>query len=252
MMTGLACKRLYNNFRKDIRMIFFGFQKMTLLDYPGKVACTLFTGGCNLRCPFCHNALLVTETEQVAEEARISDQEVLTFLERRRKLLDGVCITGGEPLLHHDLPDVMRRIKALGYPIKLDTNGTFPDRLEALLQEGLVDYVAMDIKNAPEKYAMTVGVPDFDMAAIEQSVALLKQGRVPYEFRTTVLAGFHTVEDIATIAQWIQGVPHYFLQNFKDSGQLICPGLSPLTREELVAMRNTACAHGVVTDIRGV
>lgn len=233
-------------------MIFYGFQKMTLLDYPGKVACTLFTGGCNLRCPFCHNAGLVTGLEQTEENSLIRDGEVLAFLKKRQGLLDGVCITGGEPLLHRELPAFLRSVRSLGYPVKLDTNGTFPDRLRALVEEGLVDYVAMDIKNSPAKYAMTAGVPDLDLTPIRQSVAYLLEGHVDYEFRTTVLNDFHTPEDMAAIAAWISGAPRYFIQNFEDSGHLLRPGLRPLPREALESMRTAAEAGGLAVSLRGV
>ncbi len=199
-------------------MIIHGFQKMTLLDYPGKVACTLFTAACNLRCPFCHNAGLVTK---IQNDERINEEEIFSYLKKRQGILDGICITGGEPTLQHDLPDFIRTVRALGYAVKLDTNGTSPDLLARLIDEGLVDYVAMDIKNAPEKYALTVGVPDFDLAPIQKSIDLLLEGRVDFEFRTTVVAEYHTPEDIGQIARWTRGAPRYFLQPFVDSGNLI-------------------------------
>lgn len=199
-------------------MIIHGFQKMTLLDYPGKVACTLFTAACNFRCPFCHNAGLVT---CISADERIDTEEILAYLKKRQGILDGVCITGGEPTLQHDLPEFIRAIRALGYAVKLDTNGTSPDLLAALIDEGLVDYVAMDIKNTKEKYSTTIGLADYNLAPVEKSVALLLEGRVDYEFRTTVVAEYHTPEDIASIARWIEGAPRYFLQPFVDSGNLI-------------------------------
>jgi pyruvate formate lyase activating enzyme len=199
-------------------MTIHGFQKMTLLDYPGKVACTLFTAACNFRCPFCHNAGLVTKID-TAE--RIDEEEIFSYLKKRQGILDGVCITGGEPTLQKDLPEFIRAIRALGYDVKLDTNGTSPDLLKALIDEGLVDYVAMDVKNAPEKYPLTVGLADYDITPIQRSIDLLLEGRVDYEFRTTVVAEYHTPEDIASIARWIEGAPRYFLQPFVDSGTLI-------------------------------
>jgi pyruvate formate lyase activating enzyme len=199
-------------------MTIHGFQKMTLLDYPGRVACTLFTAACNLRCPFCHNAGLVTKID-TAE--RIDEEEIFSYLKKRQGILDGVCITGGEPTLQKDLPEFIRAIRALGYAVKLDTNGTSPDLLKALIDEGLVDYVAMDVKNAPEKYPLTVGLADYDITPIQRSIDLLLEGRVDYEFRTTVVAEYHTPEDIASIARWIEGAPRYFLQPFVDSGNLI-------------------------------
>jgi len=199
-------------------MKFHGFQKMTVLDYPGHIACTAFTGGCNLRCPFCHNASLVTE---LVSSATIEEEEILSFLEKRKGLLDGIAITGGEPLLHPDIPAFIKEVKALGFSVKLDTNGCYPAVLKQLVEEKLVDYVAVDIKNCPEKYAETVGVPDFDLAPVLETVAYLKTDPVEYEFRTTVVKEFHTEEDMRKIADWIAGTQHYFLQNFTDSGNLI-------------------------------
>lgn len=200
-------------------MKIYGFQKMTLLDFPGKVACTVFTGGCNFRCPFCHNASLVTHIDG----APIEEQEILSYLNKRKELLDGVCVTGGEPLLQGDLAAFLHKIKEMGYLVKLDTNGAFPDQLQAMIEAGLVDYVAMDIKNSKEKYAVTAGVP-VDLAAIERSVELLKEGRVDYEFRTTLVKELHTEEDILLMTKWLQGTRYWYLQSFIDSGDLIASG----------------------------
>ncbi len=228
-----------------------GFQKMTLLDFPGKVACTVFTGGCNFRCPFCHNALLVT---QIDEGGAIPETEVLQLLEKRIGLLDGVAITGGEPLLQSDLTDFIRKIKAMGYAVKLDTNGSFPDRLRRLMDEDLIDYVAMDIKNTVEKYALTVGSEKYDTAAVEESVRLLKTGKIDYEFRTTVVAEYHTVGDFETIGQWIAGAPRYFLQGFTDSGNLIgdAERLHAVSKETMEQMRAAAAKYVPDTQLRGV
>lgn len=208
-----------------------GIQKLTLLDYPGTVACTVFTLGCNMRCPFCHNALLVTKTE----EAEVyPEEEFFAFLNKRRGILDGVCVTGGEPLLQSDAGEFIAKIKALGYKVKLDTNGSFPDRLEEILKSGNVDYVAMDIKNSPEKYAETVGIPGFDVSKIQRSIEIIRSSGIEYEFRTTVVAPLHNGESIAGAAQMVKGSPKYFLQNFVDSGNLISgEGMSGLTDEEL-------------------
>jgi len=195
-----------------------GLQKLTLLDYPGQVACTVFTCGCNFRCPFCHNASLVTGSDGPLEE----ESEVLAFLRKRKGILDGVCVTGGEPLLHEELFGFARQVKELGFKLKLDTNGSFPDRLEKMISEGLSDYVAMDIKNAPAKYAATIGGRDF-LPQVRRSVELLKEGRVPFEFRTTVTGNLHEAADFAAIGEWIAGAEKYFLQPFLASGDVLAP-----------------------------
>ena len=210
-----------------------GLQKLTLLDYPGQVACTVFTAGCNLRCPFCHNAGLVTRPV----EAGLQQEGLLAFLKKRQGLLDGVCITGGEPLLHPDLPGLMQKIKDLGYRVKLDTNGTFPQKLQQILQDGLCDYVAMDIKNAPQRYGETVGVDgDTVLPAVQKSVELLLCGQVDYEFRTTLVAQLHSIEELYELGPWLQGARHYYLQRFVDSGDLIRPGLTQVPEDTAQAM----------------
>ncbi len=226
-----------------------GFQKMTLLDYPGKVASTIFTAGCNFRCPFCHNASLVTHIDN---ESGCSEREVLDYLEKRFGLLDGVCITGGEPLLQEDIADFLKKIKKIGYSVKLDTNGSFPEKLQYLVSEGLVDYVAMDIKNSKEKYHKTVGLKNFDITPILKSVDYLLQGKVEFEFRTTIVKQFHTIQDIVDATDWIKGAPRYFLQNFVDSGDLICEGLSAVNNGELYKMQQKARENVVNTEIRGI
>ncbi|MBQ7152851.1 MAG: anaerobic ribonucleoside-triphosphate reductase activating protein [Clostridia bacterium] len=231
-------------------MVFHGFQKMTLLDFPGRVACTLFTGGCNLRCPFCHNAPLVTDID--GDSALYREEEIFTFLKRRVGLLDGVAVTGGEPLLHKDLPAFLSRVKEMGFAVKLDTNGTFPDRLREIVSAGLADYVAVDIKNCPDEYARTCGLEKMDISPVLETVEYLLSDVVPYEFRTTLVAGFHTPERVAQIASLIKGAKHYYLQNFKDSGRLICPGLSALPLEELQACLAAARKYVPGTELRGV
>lgn len=193
-----------------------GLQKMTLLDFPGKVACTVFTVGCNFRCPFCHNSSLVLP--QAAPE--LDQAAFFGFLNKRQGLLDGVAITGGEPLLHPDMPAFLERIRSLGFAVKLDTNGAFPDRLRTVLEAGLVDYVAMDIKNSPEKYEQTAGVAGI-LPRVEQSAALLLAGKTPFEFRTTLVDELHTPADFTAIGQWIAGTEHYFIQGFVDSGDIL-------------------------------
>lgn len=211
-------------------MKFYGMQKMTLLDYPGYVACTLFTGGCNFRCPFCHNALLVLDLD---ENYTIPEEEVLAFLKKRQGLLDGVCVTGGEPLINKDIGDFLSKVKELGFKIKLDTNGTNPALLKELVSQKLVDYVAVDIKNSPEKYAETVGLKSFDMSTINETVNFLMNGCVDYEFRTTVTKQFHTEKSMEEAARFIRGAKRYFLQNFVDSGNLIGSGITGQSKEEM-------------------
>ena len=225
-----------------------GFQKMTLLDFPGKVACTVFTGGCNMRCPFCHNAGLVLTPN---EYGNMTD-EVLEFLPKRAGLLDGVCITGGEPLLQPDIVDFIKKVKDMGYLVKLDTNGCFPEKLKELVEGGLVDYVAMDIKNCKEKYPLTVGIEGFGLEKIEESIAFLIKSGIDFEFRTTVTAELHTVEDIEKIAEWIKGAPKYFLQNFVDSGNLISSNFSAHKREILHQMRDVAAKTISSVEVRGI
>lgn len=222
-----------------------GLQKLTLLDFPGHVACTVFLQGCNFRCPFCHNTPLVLGTDPYSME------DLLTFLKKRQGLLEGVAITGGEPLLSRDLPDLLRQIKALGYLVKVDTNGSFPDRLEALLREQLVDYVAMDIKNAPEKYDFTSGTKGV-LPAVRKSVGLLMTGTVPYEFRTTVVAEHHSAEDFHAIGHWLQGASQYFLQNYVDSGDILLPGLHAASKEEMENYLAIAREYIPNTQLRGI
>ena len=195
-----------------------GLQKLAMVDYPGKLAATVFTGGCNLRCPFCHNALLVT---RLAETPEIPEQEVLDFLASRRGLLDGVVLTGGEPLLQPDAADFLRKVRELGFAVKLDTNGCDPARLAEILNQGLVDYVAMDVKNAPERYEETVGVDGLDLARVRESVSFLLEGSVPYEFRTTVVRELHAESDLRSLAEWIAGAEAWFLQSFIDEESVL-------------------------------
>jgi len=226
-----------------------GFQKLTLLDFPGKVAATLFTGGCNLRCPFCHNAGLVTD---MTETPQFDPEDILATLKKRRGVLDGVCITGGEPTLQSDLPAFLRRIRDIGYAIKLDTNGTHPEVLRALLSEGLVDYVAMDIKNRREKYGITTGKIPFDITPIEESVRLLMSGNTPYEFRTTVVRGIHAADDFDAIGAWIAGTERYFLQGFVDSGKLIGGGFEAFPPEDMKKFLATVQKHIPNAQLRGI
>lgn len=235
-----------------------GLQKLTLLDYPEKVACTIFTGGCNFRCPFCHNASLV-----VGERGNVipiekqdyhgyTEEEVLAFLRKRRGVLDGVCITGGEPLVQRDIQDFIVKVRELGYLVKLDTNGSFPDKLKELAGRGLLDYVAMDIKNSKRRYGKTIGIGEYDTAPIEESVSFLMEGSVPYEFRTTVTREFHTEESMKEIGEWIEGAAQYYLQQFVDSGDLIQPGLHAVDEGVVREWVNVLKAKIPFTRLRGI
>ena len=211
-------------------MILNGLQKLTLLDFPGKVACTVFFSGCNFRCPFCHNASLVLspgEAEQIPEE------KVLAFLKKRRGVLDGICITGGEPLLQPELATFIEKVRSLGYAVKLDTNGYFPKNLRELVSAGLLDYIAMDVKNCPEKYPQTVGLSVLDLSPVMESVDYIRSCGVPYEFRTTVVRGLHTARDMEGLADWLEGSQRYFLQSFVDSGDIIAPGFDAYKPAEM-------------------
>ena len=212
-----------------------GLQKLTLLDFPERIACTVFLGGCNFRCPFCHNSSLVLP-EREAEG--ISEEEFFSYLESRVGRLTGVCVSGGEPTLHGELADLLRRIRSLGFAVKLDTNGYRPAVLRALIDEGLVDYVAMDIKGSPDGYGTSVGIKNFDMTPIYESIELLKSSSVPYEFRTTVVRELHTEADIRAIGEWLAGDCAFYLQSFKDSGDIIASGLSAYTDKEMQSLEN--------------
>ena len=225
-----------------------GLQKMTLLDFPGKVACTVFLGGCDLRCPFCHNAELIDGTTPAVME----DGELLDFLEKRQGLLDGVAVTGGEPLLRGD--DLMRlaeKIRDLGYPLKLDTNGTHPERLRKFIDAGLVSYVAMDIKNSPERYAETCGLREMDLAPVRESVSLLMEGRTDYEFRTTTTAELHDAESFRKIGEWIRGAKRYYLQKFTDRDTVPFEGFHAPGEDEMQQYLAIAGKFVPEAEIRG-
>lgn len=230
-------------------MVIFGLQKLSLLDYPGKTACTVFTGGCNFRCPYCHNASLVVGLDEIEP---VDYDEFFAFLNKRRNILDGVCITGGEPLLQPDIEDFIREIKKFGYSVKLDTNGTFPDKLKRLVDENLVDYVAMDIKNSPEKYSLAAGVSELDFSKISNSVEFLLSNSVDYEFRTTVVKELHSKEDFVSIGEWIKGAKRYFIQSFIDSGDILAGSFSAYNKNELEEIEGLMHNFVKETQIRGV
>lgn len=225
-----------------------GLQKMTLLDFPGRVACTVFLGGCDFRCPYCHNFELVDGSAPAIME----EGELYAFLEKRRGLLDGVAITGGEPTLRPDLPELMRHIRDMGYAVKLDTNGGHPDRLEKILSEGLADYVSLDIKNSPEKYAQTVGLASVDLGPIRACASLLMAGETDYEFRTTVVDELHDAADFEAIGQWIAGARRYFLQAFTDRDSVPFAGLHAPSDEKMRQYAQIARKYVPDTSLRGV
>ena len=226
-----------------------GFQKTTLLDYPGHVAATVFVGGCNFRCPFCHNGLLVLESET---QPAIPEEEVLSYLQKRQGILEGICITGGEPTLQSDLAAFIRRLKGLGYQVKLDTNGGRPQILEQLLQEGLLDYVAMDIKASPDNYAAAAGLKEMDFDKIRQSIRLLMKSNISYEFRTTVVKGIHTLEEFEEIGRLLQGCRAYFLQGFRESESMVGQGCQAFSAHEMEKMAEMAGKYIDRVELRGV
>ncbi len=227
-----------------------GFAKLTLLDYPGKIAATVFTGGCNFRCPFCHNAILVLNPNA---QPLIDENEVLKELESRKTKLEGVCITGGEPTLCRDLPEFIAKIRDLGLLVKLDSNGTNPDMLSDLLSRGLLDCIAMDIKSSPANYAKTAGLESISMDSIFRSVDLIMQSGIDYEFRTTVVDGLHTADDFKKIGVWIKGAKVYYLQQYRAKGDLIAPdGLSAPSKETLKGYREILLPYVPDTHIRGI
>ena len=226
-----------------------GLQKLSLLDYPGKICATVFIGGCNLRCPFCHNASLVLPDR---ERDDIPEDELFDFLARRIGLIDGVCVTGGEPLMFPGTLRLLGRIKDMGFSVKVDTNGTYPERLAAVLEGGLADYVAMDIKNSLRKYPETAGADIPDIGNVIESADMLMLGKTDYEFRTTVVKELHTPEDIGQIGAWLKGAEKYFLQAFRDSGDLIGAGLHGFSAEEMKSLAQTARKYFKFVGVRGI
>jgi pyruvate formate lyase activating enzyme len=226
-----------------------GLVKTTLLDYPRHLAATIFIGGCNLRCPFCHNSSLVT---RISTQPSIPEKEVLEYLQKRKGILEGVCITGGEPTIHPGLTGLISDIKAMGYKIKLDTNGTNPDMLRELVKVNLIDYIAMDIKNSKEHYGKSAGIGSFDTKAVEESIAFLLKEPVDYEFRTTVVKEHHSSQDMISIGNWIKGAKAYYLQSYKDSGDVLEPGLSAPDKETLLAYKELLTPYVKYVAVRGV
>ena len=207
-----------------------GFNKLTLLDYPGHLAATIILGGCNMRCPFCHNASLVTRAATVPT---IAEDEVLSYLMKRRNILEGICITGGEPTLYPELPLLIAKIKELGYRVKLDTNGTNPAMLKSLAKDHFIDYVAMDIKNSKIKYPITSGNSILNIDFIVESIRFLIDGSLDYEFRTTLVKELHNEEDMHSIGDWIKEAKAYYLQSYQDSDDILSPGYHSHTKDML-------------------
>ncbi len=230
-------------------MLIHGLQKLTLLDFPGQTACTVFTAGCNFRCPFCHNASLVTHIDA---PAAFTEEEFFSFLDKRKGLLDGVAVTGGEPLLQKDIIPFLTKLRATGMKIKLDTNGSKPALLKEIVQQGLVDYVAMDVKNTAEKYAQTAGIDIQTVEATQESIDFLLTNAVNYEFRTTLVRELHTAEDLVVLGKRLSGAKRWFLQNFVDSGDLIDGRCSGFTPQEMRNLLDSARIHAPFAELRGV
>ena len=230
-------------------MKIYGLNKTTLLDYPGKVAATIFLGGCNFRCPFCQNSSLVLNPSTQPE---IPVKEVLSVLKKRKGILDGVCITGGEPTLSPDLPELLREIRTLGYPIKLDTNGTHPALLKTLTEQNLIQMTAVDIKACPDNYPALCGLVHPELDAVKETVEFLKNGTLDYEFRTTVIRELHSEKDFIEIGQWLTGAKAYYLQAYRDSEEVLQPGFSSYTRKELEHFREILKRTIPLVELRGI
>ena len=228
-----------------------GLQKLTLLDFPGRVAATVFTPGCDMRCPFCHNAGLVLEGDNA-----IGPENVLEFLKSRSGKLTGLAVTGGEPLMQADIADFLKQVKDLGFAVKLDTNGSFPSRLAELVEAKLVDYVAMDIKNCREKYALTAGLPesanDTILPMVYESAAYLMENHVPFEFRTTVVKQLHEADDFRRIGEWLRGDENFYLQQFIDSGDIMQAGYSAHEKPDMAVFADIMREYIPNTSLRGI
>ena len=204
-----------------------GFDKLTLLNYPDKVACTIFTKGCNFKCPFCHNSSLIS-----LDKENDKYKEVISYLNKRKGIIDGVCITGGEPLIHKSTKELIKEIKSMGFLVKLDTNGSNPVMLKELIDEKLIDYVAMDIKNTFDKYEMTIGCKT-NIDNIKKSIDIIESSNIDYEFRTTIVKELHTLDDIKGIINMIDKKSKYYIQNFRNSDGVLNKKLNGFTIEEL-------------------
>lgn len=226
-----------------------GFNKTTLLDYPKHIAATIFIGGCNYRCPFCHNTSLVIRPDS---QPTIPKEEILSYLRKRIGILEGACITGGEPTLYKDLPEFIQEIKSLGYQVKLDTNGSNPSMIKYLVEQQLIDYVAMDIKNSKEHYSLSIGINNYPMDNIDESISYLLSAPIDYEFRTTIVQEHHTEEDIVSIGHWIQGAKAYYLQSFVDSGDVLSTGLHGHSKDTLIYYAQLLTPYVNEVSLRGI
>lgn len=229
-------------------MVIHGLQKMTLLDFPGKVACTVFLGGCDFRCPFCHNADIL----DMNAPGEVSEDAFFSFLKGRMGLLDGVAITGGEPLLRKDIAPFFEKIKSMGYLIKLDTNGNNPESLINLVQSGLVDYVAVDVKNSKERYAETIGLPEFNTEKVDKTIRFLIESNIDYEFRTTVVKELHDADSFVGIGKWIEGASKYYIQGFVDRDTVPFEGLHSYEKDELESFAKIIKPYVEEVHIRGL
>ena len=230
-------------------MKIYGLNKTTLLDYPGRVAATIFLGGCNFRCPFCQNSSLVLSPDRQPE---IPEEEVLSFLKKRKGILEGVCVTGGEPTLSPELPEFLKKIQELGYPVKLDTNGSRPQVLKDLASRNLIQMTAVDIKACPNNYPSLCGLVHPDLDSIKETVDFLINGSLDYEFRTTVVRELHTEQDFIQIGQWIAGAKAYYLQAYRDSEEVLQPGFSSYSPKELMYFRDILKRTIPLVDLRGI
>ncbi len=230
-------------------MKIYGLNKTTLLDYPGRVAATIFLGGCNFRCPFCQNSSLVLSPDRQPE---IPEEEVLSFLKKRKGILEGVCVTGGEPTLSPELPEFLKKIQDLGYPVKLDTNGSRPQVLKDLASQNLIQMTAVDIKACPNNYPSLCGLVHPDLDSIKETVDFLINGSLDYEFRTTVVRELHTEQDFIQIGQWIAGAKAYYLQAYRDSEEVLQPGFSSYSQKELMYFRDILKRTIPLVELRGI
>ena len=215
-------------------MFFSGIDKFSLVDYDEKISCTLFLHDCNFRCPFCHNSALVTKQAAL----QIPEEEILSYLESRKGVIDAVVITGGEPTLHKELPSFIKKVKEMGFLVKLDTNGTNPEMVKELINNNLLDYLAMDIKNSKEKYALTAGLNVLDLNNLQKTIDFLMENHIDYEFRTTLIDEFHKMEDIDSIGKWLKGCKHFRLQKFIDNENCIKRGLHEVNKENALNFKD--------------